>query len=218
MNTSKKEGFTVITDKDVMELLPQVQKMLSDERFLHTLGVMRAAELLGEYCLPGFSEELKAAALLHDVAKELSIDEQKRIIIDGGGTVTDEDELCAPVLHSFAAPYLVAAKFPKYATENILSALRYHTTGSDMMSVFDEIIFLADFIEDTRPYKACIELRDELLSPLLIGEIEENQRHLHLMAIKMIDFTAEYLKKRNKPIHSKMASARKMLECKLLKK
>ena len=78
----RKEGFTVITDNDILDLIPQVQNSLSAERFSHTLGVMRAAELLGEYCLPGRTCELKAAALLHDIAKELSFDELLVKLVD----------------------------------------------------------------------------------------------------------------------------------------
>lgn len=206
----------MISDKDIAELEKQISERLSAQRFSHTLGVMRSAELLGSYCLPHKIDELRAAALLHDVAKELSREEQIRLITDGGGSLTDEDMLSAPVLHSFAAPFAVKRDFPFFATEDILSAVRFHTVGDVNMSLFDEIIFLADFIEDTRSYEACIALRSELLTSLSVGEQKSNQRELHKAAIKMIDFTVKYLENKGRHVHSNMLSAKKMLECKLL--
>lgn len=205
----------MITNDDIIRLTALVRQRLSENRFSHTLGVMRAAEMLGNYCLSDKIDELKVAALLHDIAKELPLDEQKALILGGGGTLTEEDISCAPVIHSFAAPYVVKKDFSDFAIGEVLSAIRFHTTGDASMSVFDEIVFLADFIEDTRPYKACKELREELISGLVQDKIEENQQHLHRMSIKMIDFTVKYLSDRQRPVHSSMYAARKMLERKL---
>ena len=206
----------MITDKEIDILASQVGERLSASRFSHTLGVMRAAELLCGYCLPEKRNELRAAALLHDIAKELSVEEQQRIIIDGGGTVSAEDVLSTPVLHSFAAPYVIMADFNDFATEDILRAVKFHTVGDAEMSIFDEIVFLADFIEDTREYAACISLRNEILPALKEGNIKENQQLLHRAALKMTDFTIEYLNKRQRHIHSAMFAAKKMLEDKLM--
>ena len=206
----------MITDNEIEILASQVEKRLSASRFSHTLGVTRAAELLSEYCLPEKRNELRAAALLHDIAKELPLDEQKKVITDGGGVLNVEDLLSEPVLHSFAAPYVILAEFNTFATSDILRAVKFHTVGDAEMSVFDEIVFLADFIEDTRPYDVCISLRNELLPALKKGRIEENQMHLHKAALKMTDFTIDYLNKRQRHVHSAMLSAKKMLEEKLM--
>ena len=42
----------------------------------------------------------------------------------------------------------------------ILSGIRWHTTGRDGMTVFEAIIYLADYIEETRTFPDCVELRD----------------------------------------------------------
>ena len=70
----------MLNDEKINELEEAVRARLSPKRFSHTLGVKKCAELLGSRLLPDSICELSAAALLHDISKELSPDEQMRII------------------------------------------------------------------------------------------------------------------------------------------
>ena len=42
----------------------------------------------------------------------------------------------------------------------ILSGIRWHTTGHDGMTDFEAIIYLADYIEETRTFPDCVALRE----------------------------------------------------------
>ena len=66
----------MFNEKDLRSLSDVVERRLSDKRFLHTKGVEEEIVRLGEIYLPDKIPELRAAALLHDLAKELPIEEQ----------------------------------------------------------------------------------------------------------------------------------------------
>ena len=84
------------------------------------------------------------------------------------------------------------------------------------MSVFDEIIFIADFVEDGREYEACIAIRNSLFLRLSTAESKEDRlKILHLMVIEVIDFTFKYLEERGKSVNSRMVLAKKAVLAKL---
>ena len=191
------------TDLQIEELCQRVRERLSEKRFFHTLGVEQAAIRLGHFLCPDDIRELRCAALLHDVTKELSREEQCEILEKEG--ITDPDDLSsASIHHSLTGPYVIKRDFPELATERVLSAVRKHTTGDSDMSVFDQIIFIADYIEDGRTYSACIDVRDRLYEALGKAECREDMEHALLVAVlSSIDNTVESLKIRKSPIHGR---------------
>lgn len=148
----------------------EVERRLSPKRYLHTLGVEKMAVKLGEIYLPSRINELRCAALLHDIAKELSTNEQIELMRVSAYDFTDEDLNTLSAYHSFAAPQLIIRDFPGYATPEILSAVFYHTLGDLNMSLFDKIIFISDYIEEGRAYQSCIEVRELLFDLIESGE------------------------------------------------
>ena len=193
----------VNTDRE--SLISQVRSRLSAKRFEHTLGVCKMAELLSDFCLPDDREEIFIAALLHDIAKELSESELRDIIAKAGIVLTDADT--APVLHSYAAPHIVRKDFSQFATSEILSAVEKHTVGDSEMSVFDEIIFLADYIEDGRTYKDCVDTREFILSSLSKNSVVESVNALHKACIMSMERTCDSLSKRGAIVNPRTLDA-----------
>ena len=189
------------TDMQLDELRSRVCVTLGQKRFSHTLGVEQAAIRLGLYLCPEDVSELRCAAILHDVTKELSPEEQSAILSSAG--ITDPDDLtCVSVHHSLTAPYVIKREFPQYATERVLSAVYKHTTGDSAMSVFDMIIFIADYIEDGRTYSACVDARDRLYGALDKAECTEDMEAALLSAVlTSLENTVESLTNRRMPIH-----------------
>ena len=190
-----------------------VKERLSPKRYTHTAAVADAAKRLSSYCLPDSENEIEAAALLHDIAKELSVEEQLDIIRKEGMQLLPADT--PPVFHSYAAPYIVARDFPELATPRILSAIAKHTVGDSCMSVFDEIIFLADYIENGRTYKDCVQTREFMLSSMVDGDISANVNALHKACIMSIDRTCKSLIEKGKTVNPKCLDARKALLSKI---
>ena len=183
---------------------------------MHTEGVVRAAKRLAAELIPEKTEELAAAAYLHDIAKELSC-EELIMLSKKYGYEPSEDDISSPqVLHAFAAPSVITEAFPDYATEDILSAVFKHTTGDEIMSIFDEIVFIADYIEDGRKYPSCISVREVLYEELgKAKSLAEKEAALHKAALSSIRYTLESLEKRGKTVNDKTMAAQKHLKEKL---
>ena len=202
------------TQKKNKLLSSAVKERLSPKRYTHTAAVADAAKRLSSYCLPDSENEIEAAALLHDIAKEYSTEELISLLEGSGKSISPEDLLSPAVLHSFAAPIVIRRDFPDFATENILSSAYNHTVGAPDMSVFDEIIFLADYIEDTRTYEHCKRVREYVYS-MLGGDRGENIKALHKACVMAIDYTLIHLIENKKPINSKNILTRNALLSKI---
>lgn len=203
------------SDKDINLLKNQVESRLSPKRFLHTLGVARSAIKLAEYCLPDFIRETEAAALLHDITKEYTIEEQYKLINEFDIPIDKSDYESPQILHSFTAPAVIKRDFPMFATNRILSAVYNHTIGSPDMTVFDEIIFLADYIEETRTYDSCISVRNYVFHNMADRDYKSNIKVLHNACIKAIDFTISSLSENKRHVNLKNILTRNALMSKI---
>ena len=130
--------------------------VLSAERFSHTLAVVGEAESLGRhYGLEDAAlQQLRLAALLHDCAKnfcdERPIAEIDALCSDNGIALDDFCKAAPWLAHSFAGAALAKAKYG-VTDPVVLNAIACHTFGKPNMTIIDKIIYIADFIEPTRP-------------------------------------------------------------------
>ena len=190
-----------------------VKNRISEKRYLHTLGVENLARHLGEILLPDKVAELCVAALLHDVAKEMTYEEHLVLIKGSDIEYTDEDMLIRPALHSMAAVPLIKSEFKEFVTADILSAVANHTLGAPAMSVFDEIIFISDYAEEGRTYHTCIEVRDYLLRSITEeNSTADNVRSLHTASLKSINSTVDSLTRRGERINTRTLMTKCYLE------
>ena len=192
----------MITEEMLKNLRHSVSLRLSERRFLHTLGVEEMATLIAGYCLPEKLHEVSAAAILHDVTKEIPFDEQIEMLKNSDLVSDFEKNVSNEILHSFTAPNVVERDFPDFASEEILSAIRNHTIGAENMSTFDKIIFLADFIEKSRTYPDSVNTRTYVMNSLKTGKTEENIKVLNRACIMEIDSTIAHLKGRGAKINN----------------
>ena len=74
--------------------------------------------------------------------------------------IGENEKTQTKTLHAKTAAELITHDFPEYSFDDILSGVRFHTTGRDGMTLFESIIYLADYIEETRTFPECVELRE----------------------------------------------------------
>ncbi len=203
---------TVITEEMLSELRDRVATGMSDKRLAHTLGVEEMAARIGEIYCPEKVNILRAAALLHDITKELSAEEHKRILRESGMTMSAEMEKAPPTQHSFTASILIPKDYPELADEEIISAVRYHTTGRADMSLVEKIIYLSDYIDCTRTFRDCVALRD-MFWGADIAKMTEAERlwHLDRVVLESFEMTIRDLKERNRSISYETEEARDSL-------
>ena len=131
---------------------------LKPSRRKHTLGVaLTAAKYAAKYKLP--ERKVILAAALHDVAKNMPLTAPEL-----AGFALQE-EVPAPVLHQYAGAY-VAAHSLGIDDEDVLNAVRYHTSGRPNMSDLEKLIFLSDMLEPGRDFKGIEKLRRALENDL----------------------------------------------------
>ena len=141
--------------KEIIEFLIN---NLSERRYKHVLGVAKTAKELAS--LNGVDEnKAELAAMLHDIAKEMPVDEQMRILKKNNFNITEIEKASLQVLHGFVGEFLAREKF-NINDEEVLKAVAYHTTGKANMTKLEKIIYIADYIEPTRNYPGVEELRE----------------------------------------------------------
>ena len=136
---------------DITKIDEILKGILKPSRYSHSQAVRyTAAALAMKY--HGDIEKAELSGLVHDCAKNMSDDE----LIDyckANGIEITECEYKAPQLLHAKAGALRAAELFGIEDEEILSAIRFHTTGKEDMSFLEKVIFTADYIEPGR-YKA----------------------------------------------------------------
>ncbi len=152
--------MTQITDEMLEALRAAVSAQIGDYRMAHTLGVEReVCRMAALYC-PEKTNLLRAAALLHDVTKEQSDAEQMAIFAACGVTLRADEAASPKVWHGMTAALLIPKAYPAFAHAELISAVRWHTTGRAGMSLCDWLVYLADLTEEGRSFPDCVALRE----------------------------------------------------------
>ena len=172
---------------DNVEILTaDIRSRLSDYRFVHSLNVADTAKILAE-TYGGDPGKAFLTGLMHDVLKEQDREEALRFFEAHGDVLTRLEKNAPKLWHAMSgAVYLKETyDFP----DDMVSAVRYHTTGRENMTLLEKIIFIADFISADRDYPGVEDMRERALVSLKYA-MEEGLR-----------FTINELSEKNAPIH-----------------
>lgn len=129
------------------EIENDVKSVLSEYRFTHSLGVAKKAIELAK--IYGVQEEIaKKVGIAHDIAKEMT-DEEMIEYAKANNIRIDEIETVKPsLLHGKIGADIAAKKYG--FTEDMVNAIKWHTTGREDMSMLEKIIYVADKTEENR--------------------------------------------------------------------
>ena len=170
------------SEKEIDTLRKRVQGQMSPKRFFHTCEVEKMADRLCQIYLPEKSDIMRVAALLHDVTKECST-ERHIEIAHLCGVEFEENEIKAPkTLHAMTAAMIIPVDYPSFADQDVIRAVRYHTTGRENMSIEEKILYLADYIDMSRNFEDCVKLREYFFS-VSFNTMTQEMRYSHLATI-----------------------------------
>lgn len=151
--------MTTITEQMLEGLRERVMGRMSPKRFRHTLAVEEmATRLCALYC-PEYTLQLRAAALLHDLTKELEPCQQESLCREYGLCVGAEEKASPKLYHARTAAEKIRLEFSEFADPIVISAVRWHTTGHAGMTLPEKLLYLADYIDSSRTFKNCVILR-----------------------------------------------------------
>ena len=170
------------------------------KRFNHSLGVsVTCLKVAESNNLDVDLDKLFIAGLLHDYAKYTTLEEYDRILTKNGLDKECLDENIK-VLHGICG-YLIVQEELGINDLDILNAIKYHVFGKDNMSVYEELVYLSDFIEPNREGEFYDEIRKYAFSDYkkaigiasykLIKHLESKNDKIHKNAY----ITYEYYKK-----------------------
>ena len=176
-----------INEETLSELRERIRPYLKEDRCRHTLEVEEEAARIGAVYLPDKIEKLRVAALLHDITKKDSFEKQLQYAEEFGIILKHTDIASPKTLHAITAEGVAARDFADFVDDEILSGIRWHTTGHDGMSVFESIVYLADYIELTRTFDDCIALRNYFWGSMPTAD-ERRAQVLHLCRTMVLSF------------------------------
>ena len=130
-----------------------------EKRYKHTIGVANEAVNLGRIFMPQKTEKLYLAGLLHDITKEYS--KEAQLVLCDNYSLDIDKNIAPKLLHSKTGAELARELYGKECVDDeVYNGIYYHTTGRAEMTLFEIIIYLADYIEEGRTFEDCIYLRN----------------------------------------------------------
>lgn len=170
-----------------------LHKNLDDYRYNHSLCVADEAKRLAvKY---GADEERAyLAGLLHDITKNFSSEQHLKIFSDFDIMLSDIENNAHKIWHSISGAAYVENVL-KIDDKELISSIRYHTTGKSNMTLLELIIFVADFTSSDRNYPDVSEMRR-----LADSSLED-------AAIYALTYTINDLKSKGAKIHPDTLSA-----------
>lgn len=167
------------------KVIDYLKNNLKPKRLKHVFGVVDSIDALAvKYGID--REKARFSALYHDILKETSANRLIEYIRENG---EDPGELlnANKVLHSQAGAIFARVE-GGILDEDILNAIRYHTTGREEMSTLEKMLYLADVIEAGRDYEGVDRLRD-----LSMKDLDLAMLHALNSSLRFLEERNEYI-------------------------
>ncbi len=186
-------------DREFLEIL---KTRLTPQRLYHSICVAEQARHLAEKF--GYnSDRAYTAGLVHDIMRYEPVEKMLDIIEADGQILTESEKQITVTLHAVAGEVYLRKELGVTDSE-LLSAVRWHTTGKEDMSLLEKIIYVADLTSEDREYPDVNEVRElaeiSLDKTCLRGlsfTIEDNAkkcRPIHIDTVKAYNYLAERIK------------------------
>ncbi len=121
----------------------KVKEVMSEKRFFHTINVYETIlELAKTHNID--VKKCALAAIYHDYLKE-----QKQVV-EKFMENSEYKNFPYPVMHGIAFPYVCGHLVDN--DEEILFAIKYHTTGHDLQNDIGKLLYIADYLEPSRDF------------------------------------------------------------------
>ena len=143
--------------KDKTQIIASLRGRLREDRFFHSLNVAdMAKELAAIYGED--TEKAYLAGLVHDCTKNTPLDMQQKMFEAAGVQLTDLERRNKKLWHAMSGSLFLQTEYG-ISDPEIISAVRYHTTGKANMTVLEKIVYTADFTSAERDYPGVEEIR-----------------------------------------------------------
>lgn len=185
------------------EFLEILKTRLTPQRLYHSICVAEQAKHLAEK-FGGDSEKAYTAGLVHDIMRYEPVEKMLELIENDGQILTESEKNITVTLHAIAGEVFLRKELGVTDSE-ILSAVRWHTTGKEDMTLLEKLIYVADLTSEDREYPDILEVR---------AMAEES---LDRTCLRGLSFTIEDNAKKCRPIHIDTVNAFNYLAERIIK-
>lgn len=149
-----KRDFTVDKYEGYKKIL---RERLTERRYAHSLAVADSAvELARRF---GADEDrAREAGILHDIMKDTREDEYLQLFEKESIILTRCEANNKKLLHAIAGAAFIRSELG-ITDEDVINAVRYHTTGRAGMSLLEKVVYIADYISADRDYNGVEDMR-----------------------------------------------------------
>ena len=139
-----------MNNPDIENYKEILRERLNDHRYYHSLCVADEAKRLA-HLYGGNAEKCYLAGLLHDITKNSDRQEHLHFFETFGIMLSDVEKNAEKLWHAMSGSGYLKHVL-KIDVEEILDAVRNHTTAKANMSQTAKILYLADFTSKDRDY------------------------------------------------------------------
>ncbi len=178
---------------DYNEIKELLSERLNEKRYIHSLAVAKEAKrLAAKY--GGDEDKAELAGLLHDITKNASREEHLNIFSSFDIILNDIEKRAEKLWHAISGAAYVK-NILKLDDEEIIDAIRYHTTAKAGMSKLALILYIADFTSEDRDYEDVEVIR---------GLADESLEKAYIYALQ---FSIKDLVENGKAVHNDTVNA-----------
>ncbi len=145
-----------MTDEEYIGI---IKERLTEKRFNHSLEVAKSARYLAEK-YGADKEKAYTAGLLHDIFKDTPTDKQFAYIALNNIPLIKCEVNAPKLFHAICGAHYIEHTLG-IKDKDIIDAVRYHTTGKENMTLFQKVLFIADFISADRDYDGIEIMREK---------------------------------------------------------
>lgn len=138
------------------ELRDVALSLHKSKRVNHVVGCSDTAAALAEH-YGAAVEVARRAGILHDITKALNGSEQLQLCEKYDIILDEFEREHSKLLHAKSGAVIAREIFGE--SEEVCTAIQWHTTGRDNMSLMEKLIYLADYMEPNRNIEGIEELR-----------------------------------------------------------
>ena len=172
--------------KNNLYLEKQIKKYLSKDRYKHVISVKKLALKIFKNNKKELDKnKIITATLLHDIAKEYQKDKTLWVMRK---YYPDKLKENPSLYHQYVGEYLAKKKF-HIEDEEILKAIKYHTTANEKLSKLAKLVYVSDKLDPLRDYDSS-ELINQCIDNLdkgFIMVLKDNIEYFKLHNIKFLN-------------------------------
>lgn len=183
---------------DFEQIQNELKKTMKKNRYQHVYRVSAVAEQIAEhYHLP--VENIKIAGLIHDCAKDYTFTQLNSLINKYKISLNEVERHIPKIWHAYVGAEMAKDIF-QIDNQEILDAIRYHSTASVRLGLMGKVLYIADKIEPNRKSIKTKELWQLIWKDINMAMLELLDRELRYLILKKLVIHPDTLEARNKII------------------